>query len=191
MIADLQAKALLLTGGLVLFLASNVGSYFYGRSDGKELQQGKQAVVEVARVGKVATVAIAQTGAIVAGVKEDNEKEGKANERYETAMAELRKSRTANRELISANRGLRIPDTVCAGRDGVTGQAQTTSTSQGYGTTSGTVSLPNELSERLQWHADEADVILEKLRVLRDWAIDQGFAKPEVVPDGPEVEITY
>lgn len=191
MFADLQAKAALLTGGLVVLLVSNVGSYFYGRSDGKELQKGKQATVEVVRATAVASAAIAHTGDIINEVKEDNDKEGKANDRYEIAMAELRKSRAANRDLISANGGMRISASVCAERGEATGQTEATSSGKGHGATTGTVALPEQIDADLQRQADEADAILEKLRVLRDWAIDQGFAKPEVISDGPEVNITY
>lgn len=191
MFADLQAKAVMLVGGLVLLLASNVGSYFYGRSDGKELQQGKQAAVEVARVDKMATTVIAQSAAVVAGVIEDNNKEGKANERYETAMAELRKSRDANRRLIADNGGLRISSDVCSGRTGVTGEAQATGSSHGDGTTTGTISLPEQIDTDLQHTTDEADIILERLRVLRDWVIDQGYSRPQVIHDGPDVDVTY
>lgn len=191
MFADIQAKITVLLAGVVVLLASNVGSYFYGHSVGVESQLGKQAKVEVVREAKVADTAITHTGAVVAGVTQDNDKEQKADERYETALAQLRASRADNRRLLAERGGLRIPATVCAGREGAAGETQTAGAGQGTGAIAGTVALPELVDEDLQRRADEADAILEKLRVLRDWTIDQGFARPEAVPDGPGVEVNY
>jgi hypothetical protein len=188
---SIQTKVTMLLCGTLFLLASNIGSYFYGHSVGVDAQKGKQAAVEVARVNKVADTAIKQAGSVVAGVEQDNKKESEANGKYEAAMAELRAERSNNRRLIADNRGLRIDASICSRRDGVAGQAETTGTGQGDGAITGTVALPQELAERLQHRADEADIILERMRTLRDWVISQGFSPAETIPDGPEVELNY
>jgi hypothetical protein len=168
----------LLLGGLLIFLASNVGSYFYGMSVQEDISNGKVAKVEVKRAGNTIAAVVANTGAIVDGVKKDNELERKANERYETAMEELRKSRAANRELVRAAGGMRIPAPPCPGDHSTSGETEASSPSIVNDPFAGTIALPEQTQSDLQDLTEEADIILEKLRVLQQWIFDQGFYGP-------------
>lgn len=193
MLEKLQAKAVLLAISLIVFLVSNLGSFFYGRSLEVRLQKGAQAEIEADRITNVAAAALAHTGVVVAAVQEDNNKEREANEKLDKANVELAKARTENRRLIAERGGLRIDAGACAGRDAPTGQTEAASTGRDDGTTAGTIALPQQVDADLQDGVDEADILLERLRVLRDWARSQGFDGPDtgqpVIPDGPDIPI--
>ena len=174
---SLQAKVILALTGMCLSLLACLGSYWYGVSTGEALEQGRWATREAGRAAKTATVAIQHTGTIVKEVKRDNEIERKANERAETALAELASYRTANRALVAANGGLRVSAAACTGRDRVAGETEATGAGVSTGTDPGTIALPQQVDADLQDQADEADIILERYRVLRSWCFDQGFCK--------------
>ena len=193
MFTTLQAKLIALLTGVVVLLASNVGSYFYGHSNGVDSQKGKQAVVEVGRATKGMQTAVAHTGAIVAGVEIDNKKEKEANDKLDKANIELAKYRTENRRLIAERGGLFFDAPSGARCAGTTGQTEASSTSRDDGATARTILLSASVEQDIQDRTDEADIILERLRVLRDWARSQGFSGPDtgqpVIPDGPDVLI--
>lgn len=193
MFTTLQAKLIALLTGVVVLLASNVGSYFYGHSNGVDSQKGKQAVVEVSRATKGMQTAVAHTVAIVAGVEIDNKKEKEANDKLDKANIELAKYRTENRRLIAERGGLFFDAPSGARCAGTTGQTEASSTSRDDGSATRTVLLPASVEQDIQDRTDEADIILERLRVLRDWARSQGFSGPDtgqpVIPDGPDVLI--
>lgn len=175
MIESLQAKVIgILLGLIVLFLAC-LGAYRYGETNGTKVERGLWETREAARTSKAATTALTYAADVTKDVAHDNELERKANERYETAVAELRRIRDANRALIAERGGLRISADACAGRGGIAGKAEAPGTSGGDGAFAGTIALPQSVDADLQDSADEADGILERLRTLQEWVIDQGF----------------
>lgn len=176
----MQAKIIFLLIGLCLSGLACLGTYRYGLSTGEALEKGRWEAREAGRVANTATVAIQHASTIVKDVQQDNEIERKANERAETALAELAKYRTANRALLAANGGLRISAAACTRRDRVAGETEATGTGVSTGTDPGTIALPQQVDADLQDQADEADIILERYRVLRSWCFDQGFCKLSV-----------
>ncbi|HVH92509.1 MAG TPA: hypothetical protein VM783_14115 [Candidatus Acidoferrum sp.] len=181
----MQEKLIFLLGGVVISLLACLGCYAYGHSIGEKVERASWEQREASRVSGTATAAIQHTGEVIAQVKQDNEIERKANEGYETAMAQLAVAQADNRRLVRINGGLRIDATACAGRDQAASSTQTTGTSVSPGSDPGTIALPEQIDADLQDSADEADIILERYRVLRSWCFDQGFCKLSTTEPAP------
>lgn len=175
---SIQAKLIATLGGIIVFTLVCLGCYAYGEQVGTDLEKGRWQARENQRVSNVARTAIAQTGEVVAGVKQDNEIERKANEALVTAKAELATARADNRRLITANGGLRIDAAACAGRGGSTAEADATGTGRSGDTLAATIALPRQVDEDLQDSADEADNYLEILRAVQQWAVEHGYIGP-------------
>lgn len=176
---EIQAKAMALLAGILIFLLACLGSYLYGEGVGTDRERVKWQAREIKRANNVADTAIKHTGDVVAGVNKDNEIERKANVQHEAALEELRKVRAANRDLIAAAGGLRIAATACTGRGNSSTETSASSSSGGDGTFTGTIALPQQVDEDLQDTVDEADRILEQARTCQGWIRDQGFYGPK------------
>jgi len=161
--------------GLLLLLASNIGSYFYGSHVEKGIQLGKQATVEVKKLNQTVDTVVKHSENIVSDVIKNNEIERKANEDYEKASAELRKARDENRTLVRQLGGLRIPSSVCTISAGTNGETETAGTSKRNEDLTGTIALPKQIDEDLQSASDEADEFIEGYRTLQNWVREQGF----------------
>lgn len=190
MITKLQAYAAQLLCGLCILLVSCLGSYLYGRTEGKLLERGQWEQREAQRAGNVATTAIAHTGTVVNEVQTNNDIERKANEALATAQTELRLARADNRRLIAAHGGLRIAAQACAGRSDLAIGTEAASSGRPGDTPTATIALPQPVEQDLLDSADEADDYLEILRTVQQWAVDHGFlgpVKPYRKEDDPPV----
>ena len=181
---NVQAKLILLLGSSIVLILSLLGAYHYGKSTGIELEKAGWLDRETKRANTVATTVLDESKKVLAETKEDQTIQKEANERYETAVVQLRQSQSANRVLVAQLGGLRISANACAGRGSSTPGTEATSTILGNGTLAGTIALPQEVDADLQDAADEADTILERFRSLRDWCIKQGYCG-EVKTDVP------
>lgn len=168
--------------GLLVLISSNVGSYFYGMHVEEQIQIGKQAKPVIESLNNTVATVTKHSETIVADVKNDNEIERKANEKYETASKELRKARDDNRTLIRELGGLRISTSVCTIDSTINGKTETAGTSQRDDPFAGTIALPQQIEQDLQDSTDEADDYIERFRILQDWVKEQGFYGPVPKP---------
>ncbi|MES2729930.1 MAG: lysis system i-spanin subunit Rz [Pseudomonadota bacterium] len=166
----LPLPLLLKYGGMAAFV---IAVYAFGHHQGAKGIQGDWDASKAKVLADQQGALLSHLEAMDAARKAQEETTIKVSEDYERALNEVKEKHDADLLAVRRAGGLRVPRSIC--NSPAAAASETTSNSSGDADTTGTVSLPETITNDLFSEAKRADEVAEIARACQSWIRQQGY----------------